>query len=95
METAFSTMTVWMADWLKERKDEIASGAERQDVLSLMVKSAQEDGKWSMSDSELVRIRAQKGIFHACYGSYVLIVRGFLQIGNVFVLITAGHGELS
>ena len=61
-------MTVWMADWLKERKDEIASGAERQDVLSLMVKSAQEDGKWSMSDSELVRIRTQNGILHACYG---------------------------
>ena len=76
----------FMGHMIQSRRQELASGASPgSDVLSLMIESAESEGKFSMSDEELVgvhlirRIRQHPSIDN-------------LQIGNTAILLFAGHG---
>ena len=55
LEKATQVIQNFMQEMIQTRRQEFAAGVEPQsDVLSLMVQSAENEGKLSMTDSELV-----------------------------------------
>ena len=76
----------FMGHMIQNRRQELASGASPgSDVLSLMIQSAESEGKFSMTDEELVGVHLIRHIRqHPSIDN--------LQIGNTAILLFAGHG---
>ena len=56
LEKATRINEQFMINIIRTRREELAAGAAPQsDILSLMIQSAESEGKLSMTDSELVR----------------------------------------
>ena len=56
LEKATQVTQDFMNDMIRTRREELSAGAvPKNDILSLMIQSAENEGKFSMTDSELVR----------------------------------------
>lgn len=87
IETAYSSLGTFMRDLISSRREELSSvGASRDDILSLMIQSSKEE-KYAMSDSELVsKISAESR------RTPLMLYLHIMQLGNTFLLLSAGHG---
>lgn len=75
---------------IADRQREARSGAPpRNDVLSILVRANEEDGgKCSLDDTELVSRLHPTGPCTCRWSTWLI----FQKVGNVFLLLFAGHG---
>jgi len=105
--TGFTSFPLWLNDWRRlrearqaheqlmdfmqnqvaERKAEITAGlteGKNIDAFTMLVKANEEEaGKFQLDDDELV----------SSVSTYPKFTYGFTKIGNVFIMLFAGHGQ--
>ena len=84
LEKATQINQEFLVDIIRTRREEFSAGAvPKSDILSLMIQSAENEGKFSMTDAELVS-RVVNPLSQA--------LKAAGQIGNTAILLFAGHG---
>ena len=76
----------FMQNQVAERKAEIRTGITegKKDIFTMLVKANEaEAGKFQLDDEELV----------SSVSAYPKFTYGFTKIGNVFIMLFAGHGQ--